>query len=128
MKILKNKYFWTVSLAIALVIIFLALMPKPIDMSLEKIGDGQESVVFVYDPNLSVSNQQAIEINKAREVIGEKVTFLIAKEGDPNSESFRKRYRARSAELLFFNSNGELIDRKVALVSAEEFIGIMSGR
>ena len=128
MKILKNKYLWTVSLVIALVIIFLALMPKPIDMNLEKIGDGQESVVFVYDPNLAVSNQQVIEINKVHEALGEKVTFLIAKEGDPNSESFRKRYRAHPAELLFFNCNGELIDRKVALVSAEEFIGTMSGR
>ncbi len=126
MKILKNTSFWTISLVIALIVIFLSLMPKPIDMDLEKIGDGQESVVFIYDPNLSVSNQQTIEINKAREVIGEKVTFLIANEGDPNSESFRKRYRARSAELLFFNGNGELTDRKIALVSAEEFIGTMS--
>lgn len=128
MRILKNKYFLIISSVIVLVVIFLNLMPKPIDMNLEKIGNGLESVVFVYDPNLTVSNQQTIEINKARETIGEKVIFLIAKEGDPNSENFRKRYHARSADLLFFNSNGELIDRKVALVSADELIEKMLGK
>lgn len=126
MNILKNKYFWSVLSVMALVAIFINLMPKPIDMNLEILGNGQQSVVFVYDPGLAVSNQQATEINKAREVIGDKVNFLIVKEGDPNSEDFRRRYRARSADLLFFNGDGELIDRKVALLSAEEFIEIMS--
>ena len=126
MNILKNKYFWSVLSVMALVAIFINLMPKPIDMNLEILGNGQQSVVFVYDPGLAVSNQQATEINKAREVIGDKVNFLIVKEGDPNSKDFRRRYRARSADLLFFNGDGELIDRKVALLSAEEFIAKMS--
>jgi len=51
-------------------------MPKPIDRNLEKIGNGQKSVVFVYDPNLVVSNQQATEISKARKLIGEQANFL----------------------------------------------------
>jgi len=128
MKILKNKFFLTAFSVMALVVIVINLMPKPIDMNLEKLGNGQPSVVFVYDPGLGVSNQQAIEINKARDVIGDKVNFLIVKDGDPTSGGFRARYRARSADLLFFNADGEFIDRKVALLSAEEFIEAMSGR
>jgi hypothetical protein len=97
-------------------------------MNLEKIGSGKVSVVFIYDPNLVVSNQQTIEINKARDIIGDKVIFLIAKVGDPKSEGFRSRYQASSKDLLFFNANGQLTDRKVALVSAEQLLAITSTR
>lgn len=126
MNILNNKYLWTLSVVIALALIVLSVLPRPIDMDLEKIGNGQQAVVFIYDPNLAVSNQQSVEINNARETIGEAVTFLIAKAGDPTSEGFRNRYQARSAELLFFDSDGKLIDRKVAPVSAGEFIAKLS--
>ena len=119
MKLLKNKYLWILLSIIAPIIMVFTLMPKPIDMNLEKIGDGQRSVVFVYDPNLAVSNQQAIEINKAIKIIGEQVNFLIVKIGDPESESFKNKYRVRSADLLFFNGDGELFDRQVALLNAE---------
>lgn len=119
MKLLKNKYLWILLSIIASIIVVSTLMPKPIDMNLEKIGDGQKSVVFVYDPNLAVSNQQAIEINKAIKIIGEQVNFLIVKIGDPESESFKNKYRVRSADLLFFDGDGELFDRQVALLNAE---------
>jgi len=128
MKILKNKFLWTISLAIVLVAIFLTLMPKPIDMDLGKIGNGRASIVFIYDTNLASSNLQSIEINKARDVIKDKATFLVAKVGDPNSANFRDRYDAKPAELLFFNRNGELITKKRAVISAEEFIETMSGK
>ena len=116
----RNSFYWIAFSIIAFVIVFFANMPKPIDMNLEKIGNGQRAVVFVYDPNLAVSNQQATEMNKAREIIGEQAIFLIAKTGDPESEGFKKRYHARSPDLLFFNREGELVDRQVALLSAEE--------
>ena len=128
MNILKNKYFWTVLSIVAVVITFIAIVPKPIDMDLQKIGNGKNSVVFIYDPNLSASNQQAIEINKAREVIGEEVNFLIAKRGDPNSDSFRERYQARSVELLYFDGQGELVDRKFSIIKAEEFLSTLKAK
>ena len=119
MKLLKNKYLWILLSIIAPMIMVFTLMPKPIDMNLGKIGDGQKSVIFVYDPNLAVSNQQAIEINKAIKITGEQVNLLIVKIGDPESENFRNKYRTRSADLLFFTSDGELFDRQVALLNAE---------
>ena len=84
-------------------------MPKPIDRNLEKIGNGQKSVVFVYDPNLVVSNQQATEISKARKLIGEQANFLIVKIGDPKREGFKNTYRVSSADLLFLTVMGSYL-------------------
>lgn len=128
MIILKNKYFWIILLMVAIVSIVLNSLPKPIDTNLEKIGNGQNSVVFVYDLNLAVSNQQATEINKAREQIGDQATFLILKAGNPKTADFRKHHNANPPELLFFNRNGTLIDRKLAVMSAAELIEALSVR
>lgn len=119
---MKNKYLWTVLSIIALIIVVAAVLPEPIDMKLEKIGNGQKSVVFVYDPNLTVSNQQATEMNRAREIIGQQANFLIVKAGDPTRNDFKEQYQTRPADLLFFNGDGELVDRQVALFNAETLI------
>ncbi len=119
---MKNKYLWIVVSVIALITVAAALLPEPIDTNLEKIGNGQKSVVFVYDLNLAVSNQQANEINRAREMIGEQANFLVVKAGDPTRDDFKDQYRARSADLLFFNGDGELVDRQRALLNAEALI------
>lgn len=125
---MKNKkIFWTIFSIAAVIVVSIALLPKPIDMNLEQIGNGQKAVVFVYDSNLLDSNRQATEMNKAREHIGDQAVFLIAQTGDPDGEDFKSRYRARSLELLFFNKKGELIDRQIAVLSAEELTGKLSG-
>ena len=122
MKLLKNKNLWIILTIIAFFLVAFTFIPKPIDTDLEKIGNGQKSVVFVYDPNLLVSNQQATEINKAKTIIGEQANFLIVKIGDPKRERFKNTYRVSSADLLFFNGDGELFDRQVALLNAELLI------
>lgn len=119
---MKNKYLWIALSVIALIIVAATLLPEPIDTDLEKIGNGQRSVVFVYDLNLAVSNQQANEINRAREMIGEQANFLVVRAGDPRRDDFRNQYQARSADLLFFNGAGELVDRQRALLNAEALI------
>ena len=119
---MKNKYLWTVLSIVALIIVAATLLPEPIDTNLEKIGNGQKSVVFVYDLNLAVSNQQANEINRARKMIGEQVNFLVVRAGDPTRDDFKHEYQTRSADLLFFNGAGELVDRQRALLNAEALI------
>lgn len=129
MNIMKNKkIFWTIFSIVAVILVCIALLPKPIDMNLEQIGNGQKAVVFVYDSNLLDSNRQATEMNKARKYIGDQAIFLIARTGDPDGEDFKSRYQARSLELLFFNKKGELIDRQIAVLSAEELTGKLSGK
>ena len=127
MAVLKAKSFWIVSF-IALLIIIVSFLPKPIDMDLDKIGNGRPSVVFVYDPSLAISNQQAAEMNNAKDIIGDKVTFLVLKVGNPRTTDFKEYYQARPPELLFFNSDGELVGRRTALVSSQELIDNLSAK
>ena len=122
MDIMKNKYLWTAFTIIALIIAVAAFLPEPIETDLERIGNGQRSAVFIYDPNLVVSNQQAVEMKRARESIGEQANFLVVRAGDPTTDDFKEHYQTRSADLLFFNSEGELVDRQVALFDAEALI------
>ena len=122
MSFLKNKSFLVILSIIAFIAVVVAVIPKPINMNLEQIGNGQKSVVFVYDPNLAVSNQQSVEINKARTMIGEQANFLIVDIGDPKSDNFKRQYQATSSDLLFFNANGQLVDRQVALLSTDDLI------
>jgi len=123
MNMMKNKLFWTIGSIAAFFMLVITLIPKPIDMDLDKIGMGQKAVVFVYDLNLAVSNQQVIEMNKAKEIIAKQAIFLIAKTGDPDGEAFKSQHHAQSADLLFFNGEGELYDRHIGLLSAEELLG-----
>lgn len=119
---MKNKYLWTAIIIVALVVAVAAFLPEPIDTDLEKIGNGQRSVVFVYDPNLVVSNQQATEMKRAREMIGEQANFLVVRAGDPTTDEFKQQYQARSADLLFFDGDGELVDRQAAVFDAEALV------
>lgn len=119
---MKNKFLWSVLPVIVLIVVVAMFLPKPISTDLEKIGNGQRSVVFVYDPNLVVSNQQANEIKRAREMIGDRANFLLVRAGDPTAADFRNEYQARSADLLFFDGDGELVDRQVAVLSADALI------
>ncbi|MCG8669956.1 MAG: hypothetical protein MI867_11125 [Pseudomonadales bacterium] len=126
MFVLKNKYFWILLSIILFVFVVSYSLPKPISMDLKQVGNGLNSVVFIYDLNLSVSNQQATEMNKAREIVGDNYNFLVLKAGNPKTKDFKDQYRARAPELLFFSANGDLIDRKMGLLSANQLIEKLS--
>ena len=122
MRLMKSKYVWTIVVIAAFILVVFTVLPDPIDTDLEKIGNGQKSVVFVYDPNLAVSNQQATEMNEARGIIGDQANFLLVRAGDPTTDGFKNEYQARSADLLFFNGDGELVDRQVGVLNADALI------
>ena len=75
--------------------------------------------------NCWVSSQQSAEINKELSLVSEDTIFLVAKIGDPAGNNFMRHYNARAADLLFFNIEGDLVNRKTALLSAEELAGIL---
>lgn len=91
-------------------------------MTHEKIGKGKPALVFVYDPNLSVSINQSKQMNIARDSLGDQVVFLVAKIGTPEGDEFISDYQASVAELLLFDSSGRLIKRQLALKDANELI------
>ena len=95
-------------------------------MSLEQIGSGKPALVFVYDPNLSVSIKQSEEINKTRDQFGQRVLFLVAKVGTPQGDQLIVKQSARSAELMLFDSSGTLVRRALALKKASELTSMIT--
>ncbi|MBF7073598.1 hypothetical protein ISG33_09350 [Glaciecola sp. MH2013] len=116
-------------IAIAFIIAFIAALmstlPASIDDDLSLIGNGKKSVVFIYDLNRVVSNQQTIEINAAKEQLSESVNFLVARTGYPATDEFMQTYNAESAELLFFDESGNLFLRRFAPMDEVSFTMIL---
>jgi hypothetical protein len=105
---------------------FIWSLPAAIDDDLNQIGNGKKTVVFIYDLNLVVSNQQTIEINNAKAELGDTVNYLVTRTGYPETDTFMQNYKAEIAELLFFDESGELFNRKFALLNAADLTTILA--
>ena len=108
------------------VAVFIWTLPAPIDNDLNQIGNGKKSVVFIYDLNRAVSNQQTIEMNNAKAELGDTVNYLVSRTGYPETDKFMQNYKAEIAELLFFDGSGELFNRKFALLNAADLTTILA--
>ncbi|MCC4833729.1 hypothetical protein LMH66_13890 [Shewanella sp. 10N.7] len=111
-----------VAAIIVLIAVVFSVLPKGFKTSHEDIGSGISAVVFVYDPNLAVSNSQTEQMNEARGALGDDVAFLIARIGTPEGDQFIGKYQARPAEVLLFEPVGKLVKRQYALKSATELV------
>nr|WP_283104139.1 hypothetical protein [Shewanella gelidimarina] len=107
--------------------LLLMVMPKGFKTTHEQIGTGSPALVFVYDPNLTVSGSQTEQMNEARDHLGDQAFFLLARMGTPEGEQLIAKYRASSAELLLFDPAGKLIKRQPAVKSARELIQWLQG-
>jgi hypothetical protein len=105
---------------------FIWSLPASIDNDLNQISNGKKSVVFIYDLNLVVSNQQTIEINNAKAELGDSVNYLVSRKGYLATDKFMQNYKAESAELLFFDKSGKIFKRKFALVNAVDLTIILA--
>ncbi|MCL1048620.1 hypothetical protein L2755_03080 [Shewanella abyssi] len=103
-------------------LLLLMVMPKGFKATHEQIGSGVPVLVFVYDPNITVSNSQTEQMNEARAHLGDNVLFLLARVDTPEGDQLIAKYRAGSAELLLFDPAGKLIKRQFAVKSANELI------
>lgn len=120
-----RRLFTVLGTTVALVllaVLMISALPKGFKMTHEQIGTGKPALVFVHDPNLVVSVDQTEQMNRAREVLGEQVFFLIAKIGTPQGDRFIARHQASPAELLLFDPSGRLIDRRFPLADADQLI------
>lgn len=117
---------WVAMGVIASVVVLFGLlvmmMPKGFKATHEEIGSGKPALVFVYDPNLSVSNSQTEQMNEARAHLGDEVLFLLARVGTPEGQHLIAKHRAGSAELLLFDPSGNLTKRQFAVKGANELI------
>lgn len=117
----------TALFVVAVVIIAVVALPRGFDTDLSRIGAGKPTLVFVYDPNLMVSNQQTREMDALRDSLGDAVHLLIADVGRPEAQEFMRRYQATRTELLLFSSDGRLAGRLQALVTAEALLQAIEG-
>jgi hypothetical protein len=107
---------------VILVGLLLMVMPKGFKTTHEQIGTGKPALVFVYDPNLTLSNSQTEQMNEARDHLGDQVFFLLARVGTPEGDQLIAKYRAGSAELLLFDPAGRLIKRQFAVKGANQLM------
>lgn len=97
-------------------------LPRSFDTDLSKVGAGKPALVFVYDPNLVVSNQQTRELNVVKESLGDALHLLIADVGRPDAQPFLQRHQARPTQLLLFASDGSMVGSMQALVTSEQIL------
>jgi hypothetical protein len=96
--------------------------PRGFDTDLSKIGAGKPVLVYVYDPNLVVSNQQTRELDVVRESLGDALHFLIADVGRPDAQLFMRQHQASPTQLLLFAPDGSALGRMQGLVSSEQLL------
>ncbi|MCL1142135.1 hypothetical protein [Shewanella gaetbuli] len=121
----SRKPMISIIVIVAIILLFVGLinvMPKGFKTTHEEIGQGIPAMVFVYDPNLTVSNSQTEQMNAARAELGDEALFLLARVGSPDGQKFMSQYRAGSAEILVFDANGELIKRHYAVTDAGQLV------
>lgn len=112
----------TVAVLAALLGLAVLALPRGFDTDLSKIGAGKFALVFVYDPNLVVSNQQTGELDQVRETLGDDLQLLVADVGRPEAQQFMQRHQAERTELLLFAPDGSLIGRMQALITSEQLL------
>jgi hypothetical protein len=103
------------------------ILPRGFDTDLSQIGKGKAALVFVYDPNLVVSNEQTREMDKAREILGDDLHFLVADIGRPAAQQFMDQHRAKATQLLLFAADGQMLGRMQGLMTAEELVAVIEG-
>lgn len=107
---------------VALLGLVVMSLPRGFDTDLGKIGAGKPAVVFVYDPNLLVSNQQTRELDAVREILGDALHFLIADVGRPEGQQFMRQHQASATQLLLFAPDGNVLGRMQGLVTSDQLI------
>ena len=97
-------------------------LPRSFDADLSTIGAGKPALVFVYDPNLVVSNKQTRELDKARESPADQLHFLVADVGRPDTQQFMRQHQATPTQLFLFAADGSLLVRTQSLMTAEQLL------
>lgn len=122
-----HAYRWWIRGAAALFVaamVVLAVMnlPRGFDTDLTKIGTGIPALVFVYDPNLVISNKQTEEMDKVRNALEDAMLFLVADVGRADAQQFMQKYSARVTEILLFHADGSLVKKSQSLMASEDLI------
>ena len=112
----------TAAFIAAMLALVVLTLPRGFDADLTKIGAGKPALVFVYDPNLVVSNKQTREMDKARESLADELHFLVADIGRPDTQQFMRQHKATPTQILLFAADGSLLERTQSLMTTEQLL------
>lgn len=91
---------------IALLVLFVALIPRGYNSDLTRIGKGQPTAVMTHDPGFLASGQLMEGINGLRKDFEPAILFLVADFGTPQGQKFAEEQSVSFGVLVLFDSRG----------------------
>ena len=95
-----------VLIVIALLVLFVALIPRGYDSDLTRIGKGQSTAVLTQDPGFLASVQLMEVINGLRKDFEPAMLFLVADLNTPQGRKFAEEQSVSFGVLVLFDSQG----------------------
>lgn len=90
----------------ALLVLFVALIPRGYDSDLTRIGKGQPTAVLTHDPGFLASGQLMEGINGLRKDFEPTTLFLVADLNTPQGKRFAEEQSVSFGVLVLFDSRG----------------------
>ena len=91
---------------IALLALFVALMPRGYDTDLTRIGKGQPTAVLTHDPGFLASVELMEGVNGLRKDFEPATLFLVADFGTPQGRTFAEEQSVSFGILVLFDAQG----------------------
>ena len=104
---------------IAMLALFVALMPRGYDSDLTRIGKGQPTAVLIHDAGFLASTELMESVNGLRNDFEPAILFLVADLGAPQGRRFAEEHSVNYGVLVMFDASG----RRVASYSGRADAG-----
>jgi hypothetical protein len=91
---------------VALLVLFVALIPRGYSSDLSRIGKNQPAAVLTHDPGFLASAQLMEGINGLRKDFEPAVLFLVADLNTPQGRKFAEEQSVSFGALVLFDSQG----------------------
>ena len=90
----------------AVLVLFVALMPRGYDSDLTRIGKGQPTAVLTHDPVFLASAELMEGVNGLRKDFEPATLFLVADLGTPQGRRFAEEQSVSFGVLVLFDAHG----------------------
>ena len=90
----------------AVLVLFVALMPRGYDSDLTRIGKGQPTAVLTHDPGFLASAELMEGVNGLRKDFEPATLFLVADFGTPQGRRFAEEQSVSFGVLVLFDAHG----------------------
>ena len=90
----------------AVLVLFVALMPRGYDSDLTRIGKGQPTAVLTHDPGFLASVELMEGVNGLRKDFEPAMLFLVADFGTPQGRRFAEEQSVSFGVLVLFDAHG----------------------